>query len=79
MKPKSNGKTPSGGPGKAKRPRPTAADDPGFTATRASASAPGDSKEEEPEDLEDRDSGLKQAGLSDVGGTGPRKKSDRRH
>jgi len=68
MKPKRNGKMPSRrtGPG-GNGSRRGASNDPGFTATQASSSA------------ENRDSGLKQAGRSDVGGAGPRKKKERDH
>ena len=65
MKRKTNGKAGTPRMGR------TAADDPGFTATQASSSRRGESK---PEEVEDRESGLKQGGLSDVGGTGPRRK-----
>jgi hypothetical protein len=63
MKRKTNGKA---GPPDMRPRRPGAADDPGFTATQASSS----------DAIPDRESGLKQAGLSDVGGTGPRRKRD---
>jgi hypothetical protein len=66
MKRKTNGK--AGPPEIRPRPRPTASDDPGFTATRASSSGPRD------EAIGNRDSGLKQGGSSDTGGTGPRRK-----
>ena len=67
MKRKPNGK--AGSPRMAR----TAGDDPGFTATDASSSGrPRGTQGEEV--VEDRDSGLKQGGLSDVGGTGPRRK-----
>lgn len=65
MKRKANGK--AGTPRMAR----TAADDPGFTAAQASSGRRGESKQEEDED---RDSGLKQGGLSDIGGAGPRRK-----
>jgi hypothetical protein len=66
MKSKANGK---------KHPRRSAGDDPGFTATQGSSSRPSEPKEENEEELENRDSGLKQAGLSDVGGAAPRRKN----
>ncbi len=65
MKRKPNGK--AGSPRMAR----SAGDDPGFTATTASSSRAGEPKDET---AEDRGSGLKQAGLSDLGGTGPRRK-----
>jgi|1186.fasta_scaffold454249_1 hypothetical protein len=68
MKRKTNGK--AGSPEIRPRARPGAGDDPGFTATQGSSSRPAADVDETP----DRDSGLKQAGLSDVGGTGPRRK-----
>lgn len=64
MKRKPNGK--AGSPRMAR----TAGDDPGFTATEGSSSPRGTPGKV----VEDRDSGLKQGGLSDVGGTGPRRK-----
>ena len=64
MKRKSNGKTPARGLRKTDGVPPSTGDDP---------------KSGQPEDFEDRDSGLKQAGLRDLGGTGPRKKGERRH
>ena len=66
MKRKTNGK--AGSPRMAR----TAADDPGFTATEASSSRPTRAQREP---VEDRESGLKQGGLSDEGGTGPRRKT----
>ena len=69
MRRKANGK--AGTPRMAR----SAADDPGFTATQASSSRRGESKREE---VEDRDSGLKQGGLSDVGGSGPRRKPEKK-
>src|SRR5438046_70598 len=82
MKHKGNGKTPPRKPRKPNGgPRQGAGDDPGFTATRASSSRTDDAKgrDGESEDVEDRESGLKQAGVSDLGGTGPRKKTGRDH
>ena len=70
MRRKANGK--AGTPRMAR----TAADDPGFTATRASSSGRGG--ESKPEEVEDRESSLKQGGLSDVGGTGPRRKPEKK-
>jgi hypothetical protein len=64
MKRKSNGKAGPPDMRPRKSGRPGAGDDPGFTATQGSSS----------EAAPDRESGLKQAGLSDEGGTGPRRK-----
>jgi hypothetical protein len=69
MKAKSNGKShPRHGS------RPRAGDDPGFTATQGSSSPSSDTQGKDKVQETDRESGLKQAGLSDVGGTGPRRK-----
>jgi len=64
MKHKGNGKTPAPSPRKPN-----------------GGSRPGDAKGHDPqiEDAEDRASGLKQGGVSDIGGTGPRKKTGRDH
>jgi hypothetical protein len=66
MKRKPNGK--AGSPRMAR----AAGDDPGFTATEASSSRRAGGTQGEAS--ENRDSGLKQAGLSDVGGSGPRRR-----
>jgi hypothetical protein len=70
MKRKANGKA-----GSPRMASPSAADDPGFTATQASSSRSGGSPESK--SVDDRDSGLKQAGLSDIGGTAPRRKKEK--
>jgi hypothetical protein len=70
MRRKANGKA-----GSPRMARQSAADDPGFTATEASSS---EGKGSKSEIVEDRESGLKQAGLSDLGGTGPRRKTQKK-
>jgi hypothetical protein len=64
MKHKGNGKTPPRSPRKPNG---------GSRADDAKG------RDQEIENVEDRESGLKQGGLSDVGGTGPRKKTGRDH